>query len=136
MAVSNEYIVYTDGAYSPSIDQGGVGFVVVKEGVKIFSFSKMFKHTTNQRMELLAMIIALESIKTQANIKIITDSMYLVGTLTKNWKRKANLDLWSRLDKAIEKHLDVQLEWVKGHANDQFNEEADKLAFNASKQIS
>lgn len=82
------------------------------------------------------MIIALESIKTQANIKIITDSMYLVGTLTKNWKRKANLDLWSRLDKAMEKHLDVQLEWVKGHANDQFNEEADKLAFNASKQIS
>ena len=58
------------------------------------------------------------------------------GTLTKNWKRKANLDLWSRLDKAMKKHLDVQLEWVKGHANDQFNEEADKLAFNASKQIS
>lgn len=129
------YTIYSDGAYSPSTNQGGVGFVVVKNGVKIFSFSKMFKNTTNQRMEVLAMTIALESIKTPSNIKVVTDSMYLVGTLTKNWKRKANLDLWDRLDKAISKHLTVNVEWVKGHANDQFNEEADKLAFNASKQI-
>lgn len=129
------YTIYSDGAYSPSTNQGGVGFVIVKNGVKIFSFSKMFKNTTNQRMEVLAMTIALESIKTPSNIKVVTDSMYLVGTLTKNWKRKANLDLWERLDKAISKHLTVNVEWVKGHANDQFNEEADKLAFNASKQI-
>ena len=136
MGQSNSYTIYTDGAYSPSTDQGGVGFVVIKENTKIFSFSKMFKHTTNQRMEVLAMCIALESIKTQANITVITDSMYLVGTLTKGWKRKCNLDLWARLDKAIEKHLNVEVQWVKGHANDQYNEEVDKLAFNASKQIS
>lgn len=95
----------------------------------------MFKHTTNQRMEILALCIALESIKDPANITVFTDSMYLVGTLTKNWKRKANNDLWGRLDKAVEKHLDLKVNWVKGHANDQYNEEADKLAFNASKQI-
>lgn len=134
--MSNEYLIYTDGAYSPSTDQGGVGFVILKEGKKIFSFSKMFKHTTNQRMELMAMIIALESIKIQANITIVSDSMYLVGTLNKGWKRKKNLDLWDRLDKAIEKHLNVDIQWTKGHADDQINQEVDRLAFNASKQIS
>lgn len=133
--MSNEYLIYSDGAYSPSINQGGVGFVIVKEGRKIFSFSKMFKHTTNQRMELMAMIIALESINIQANITVVTDSMYLVGTLTKGWKRKKNLDLWNRLDKAMEKHLNIDVKWTKGHATDEFNNLADELAFNASKQI-
>lgn len=133
--MSNEYLIFTDGAYSSSTDQGGVGFVILKEDKEIFSFSKMFKHTTNQRMELMAMIIALESIKIQANITVISDSMYLVGTLTKGWKRKKNLDLWNRLDKAIEKHLSVDVKWVKGHADNQMNQKVDTLAFNASKQI-
>lgn len=133
--MDNNYIIYSDGAYSPSIDQGGVGFVVLKGEEKIFSFSKMFSHTTNQRMEMLAAIIALESLKNASHVTIVTDSMYLVGTMTKNWKRKANLDLWERFDKAIAKHLSVNFTWVKGHDKNKYNEEADKLAFNASKQL-
>lgn len=133
--MDNNYIIYSDGAYSPSIDQGGVGFVVLKGEEKIFSFNKMFSHTTNQRMEMLAAIIALESLKNASYVTIVTDSMYLVGTMTKNWKRKANLDLWERFDKAIAKHLSVNFTWVKGHDKNKYNEEADKLAFNASKQL-
>lgn len=133
--MDNNYIIYSDGAYSPSIDQGGVGFVVIKGEEKIFSFNKMFSHTTNQRMEMLAAIIALESLKNASHVTIVTDSMYLVGTMTKNWKRKANLDLWERFDKAIAKHLSVNFTWVKGHDKNKYNEEADKLAFNASKQL-
>lgn len=133
--MDNNYIIYSDGAYSPSIDQGGVGFIVLKGEEKIFSFNKMFSHTTNQRMEMLAAIIALESLKNASHVTIVTDSMYLVGTMTKNWKRKANLDLWARFDKAIAKHLSVNFTWVKGHDKNKYNEEADKLAFNASKQL-
>lgn len=127
--------IWTDGAYSPSTNTGGVSFVVVKENKQIFSYNKMFKNTTNQRMEVMAVCIALESVKNPSEIEIVTDSMYVVGTMTKNWKRKANNDLWERLDMAISRHK-VTFTWCEGHANNEFNELADTLAFNASKQIS
>ena len=130
-----DYVVYTDGAYSPSTNKGGIGFVILKNNKEFFSYNKMFKNTTNQRMELLALCVALESIKNPSRIKVVTDSMYLVGTLNKNWKRKANIDLWSRLDKAISKHNNVLVEWCKGHAGSEYNEKADKLASNACKEI-
>ena len=130
------YKVYTDGAYSAMRNQGAIAFIILKDDKVVCRFSKAINNTTNQRAEQLACIYALESIKTPSNITLYSDSAYVVNTYNEGWKRKANLDLWGRLDKAMEKHLDVQLEWVKGHANDQFNEEADKLAFNASKQIS
>lgn len=129
------YKVYTDGAYSPSRDQGGCAFVVLKEDKKIFTFKKMFKQTTNQRMEMLAACIALESIKGDGEINIYSDSAYLVNSINMGWQRKANLDLWERLDKAIAKHSKVVFNWVKGHALDQYNSEADKLAVEASEQV-
>ena len=129
------YLIYSDGAYSPSTNKGGIGFVILRNNKEIFSYSKMFKNTTNQRMEVLAMCVALESLKYPSRVKIVTDSMYLVGTLTKGWRRKANLDLWSRLDDAIAKHENVEVEWCKGHAGSVYNEKADKLAYNASKEI-
>lgn len=128
-------VIFSDGAYSPSNNQGGIGFVVLKNDEVIFKFSKMFTNTTNQRMEVLAATIALESIKNTSNITIITDSMYVVGTLMKGWKRKKNLDLWNRIDKAIEKHSKVDFIWTKGHADNKYNQMVDELAFNASKQI-
>ena len=127
-------LIYTDGAYSPSTNRGGVGFIVLKDGNELFRYSKHFRNTTNNRMELLAVIIALESIKNPNEITIITDSMYLVGTITKGWKRKINLDLWERLDKAINRHSKVIFKWVKGHAGDCWNEQVDKLAVNASQE--
>ena len=130
----SKLFLYTDGAYSPSNNQGGIGFVVVKENKQIFSYSKMFKNTTNQRMEVMAACIALESIKEASEIEIVTDSMYVVGTMTKNWKRKANNDLWDRLEAAASKHK-VTYTWCKGHADNEHNKAADVLAFNASRQI-
>lgn len=129
------YKIYSDGAYSPTRDKGGCAFVVLKDDKKIFTFKKMFEHTTNQRMELMAVCIALESFKEPSTIEIYSDSAYLVNTINLNWARKANLDLWNRLDKAIAKHQSVKFNWVKGHASNMYNAEADKLAVEASEQI-
>lgn len=133
--VKHSYRVYCDGAYSPARNQGGIGFVILEDDKKIFQYSKMYKNSTNQRMEQMAVIVALESIKEPSEITIVTDSMYIVGTLTKGWKRKANTDLWERLDKAVNRHKVVSVEWCKGHASDEHNKETDKLAYNASNEI-
>lgn len=130
-----KYIIYADGAYTPTTNQGGIGFIILKEDKKIFEYSKMFKNTTNNRMEQIACIVALESIVEPSEIEVITDSMYIVGTYTQNWKRKKNVDLWERFDKAISKHIKVTFRWVKGHERDKYNNECDKLAFEASKEI-
>lgn len=129
------YRVYTDGAYSNTLNQGGIGFIILKDGEEVARYSKMYKNTTNQRMEQMAAIVALESIKTPSEVTIISDSQYVVCTYTKNWKRKANLDLWKRFDEAIKFHTKVEFLWVKGHDKDEYNNIADKLASNASKEV-
>lgn len=130
------YKIYCDGAYAPSRDQGGVGFVILNENDEILARgSKGYKNTSNQRMEQTAVLLALNSIKTPSDIEVFTDSMYLVGTYTKNWKRKANQDLWKKLDYVISKHKSVKFTWVKGHADNEFNQLCDSLAFNASQEL-
>lgn len=129
------YRVYTDGAYSSARNQGGIGFVILKDDKEVARYSKMYKNSTNQRMEQMAAIVALESISTPSEVTIISDSQYVVCTYTKNWKRKANLDLWKRFDKAVEFHTKVEFLWVKGHDKDEYNNIADKLASNASKEV-
>lgn len=129
------YRVYTDGAYSSARNQGGIGFVILKDDKEVARYSKMYKNTTNQRMEQMAAIVALESITTPSEVTIVSDSQYVVCTYTKNWKRKANLDLWKRFDTAIAFHTKVDFSWTKGHAEDQYNKICDKLAQEASKTI-
>lgn len=130
------YKIYCDGAYAPSRDQGGVGFVILNENDEILARgSKGYKNTSNQRMEQTAVLLAINSIKTPSDIEVFTDSMYLVGTYTKNWKRKANQDLWKKLDYVISKHKSVKFTWVKGHADNEFNQLCDSLAFNASQEL-
>lgn len=129
------YRVYTDGAYSSARNQGGIGFVILKDGKEVARYSKMYKNSTNQRMEQMAAIVALESISTPSEVTIISDSQYVVCTYTKNWKRKANLDLWKRFDAAIAFHTKVEFLWVKGHDKDEYNNIADKLASNASREV-
>ena len=131
----NSYICYTDGAYSNTRNRGGIGILILKDGKEVARYSKMYKNTTNQRMEQMAAIVALESIKTPSEVTIVSDSQYVVCTYTKNWKRKANLDLWERFDKAIAFHTKVEFLWVKGHDEDQYNKICDKLAQEASKII-
>lgn len=130
------YKIYCDGAYAPSRDQGGIGFVILNENDEILAKgSKGYKNTSNQRMEQTAVLLAINSIKTPSDIEVFTDSMYLVGTYTKNWKRKANQDLWKKLDYVISKHKSVKFNWVKGHADNEFNQLCDSLAFNASQEL-
>lgn len=129
------YLVYTDGAYSSARNQGGIGFVILKDGKEVARYSKMYKNSTNQRMEQMAAIVALESITTPSEVTIVSDSQYVVCTYTKGWKRKANLDLWKRFDVAIAFHTKVEFEWTKGHADDQYNKICDKLAQEASRTI-
>ena len=123
----NNYVIYTDGAYSFKNNIGGIGFIICKEGKKICEFKKAYKNTTNQRMELLACIKALLCFKETSNIDLYTDSMYLVGTMTLNWKRKCNNDLWNKLDILFDKH-NIHLYHIKGHNGDKFNEYVDNLA--------
>lgn len=123
-----DYSVYTDGAYSPSINVGGIGFVILKDNKVVAQFSKAYKNTTNQRMEQLAVAIALESIKEANSIQVYSDSAYVVNTYNCGWKRKSNLDLWLRIDKQLKRLANVSFHHVKGHSNDEYNEKCDFFA--------
>ena len=126
-----DYIIYTDGAYSSKLNIGGIGFIIYNNDEKeIVSFNKAYRNTTNQRMEIRAVIVALSSLKNKSNIILYTDSMYLVGTMTLNWKRKCNIDLWNKLDILVNKH-NVTFKHIKGHNGDIKNEKVDRLATSA-----
>lgn len=121
--------IYTDGAYSSSRNQGGWAFVVVQNNEVIYKEYDGLINTTNNRMEIMGMLKALEWIKQNSiplPIKIYSDSMYVIGTLTLNWKMKKNVDLWEKLIPLVNK--DIQYLHVKGHDGDKFNEECDKWA--------
>lgn len=124
--------VYTDGAYSSSRNQGGLGIVFIKDNKVIAKFSKTYKNTTNNRMELMAVIIALQSIKDENEITIYSDSMYVIGTATQGWKRKKNLDLWEKYDAVIDSFKTVTFKHVKGHSTNMFNNLCDEMAVAAS----
>lgn len=129
----SNYVVYTDGAYSAMRNQGAIAFIILKDNKCVSRFSKIINNTTNQRAEQLACIYALESIKTPSNITIYSDSAYVVNTYNAGWKKKANLDLWNRLDKAKDKH-NVTFIHVKGHSDNLYNNLCDFLATNEGKE--
>ena len=137
------YMLITDGAYSSSRDQGGLGFVFIRDGTKVFEYSKTVKNTTNNKMELGAIILGLRAIKGSIDsLVIVSDSMYCVGCATKGWKRKNNQKLWEAFDKEYSRvsSLCSNITWkhVKGHQNDsseftKWNNYVDKLAVRASR---
>ena len=129
MSASEMIKIYTDGAYSSSRNQGGWAFVVVQDNKIIHKDYEGLFNTTNNRMEIMGMLKALEWIKQNSvplPIKIYTDSMYVIGTLTLNWKMKKNIDLWEILIPLVNK--DIEYLHVKGHDGNKFNEECDKWA--------
>ena len=84
--MSSSYTVFTDGAYSSARDQGGVGIVILKDGLEILRYSNMYKKTTNNQMELGAIIIALRMIKGEIDSLVIyTDSQYCIGCAVHGW---------------------------------------------------
>jgi len=137
-----EIIIYTDGAASGNPGPGGYG-VVLMSGKHRKEMSEGFRLTTNNRMELLAVIVALETLKVQGSkVKIYTDSKYVVDSVNNRWvfdwerkdfKKKKNPDLWKRFLKIYPKHH-IQFIWIKGHANITENERCDVLAVEAYKK--
>jgi len=136
-------VAWTDGACSGNPGPGGYG-VVLKWNGHVKELSKGFRRTTNNRMEILAVIAALESLTEPCEITIHSDSQYVVNAIEQGWakrwrangwkrnkKEKAlNPDLWERLLELLPKHK-VKLDWVRGHAGNAENERADELAVRA-----
>ncbi|MCO6358115.1 ribonuclease HI [Roseivirga pacifica] len=132
--------IYTDGSSRGNPGPGGYG-VVMKFREHRKEISEGFRKTTNNRMELLAVIIGLEAIKVpNAPVKIFSDSKYVVDAVEKGWlwnwikkdfKGKKNADLWLRFADIYKKHR-VSFQWVKGHAGIPENERCDQLAVDAA----
>ena len=139
-----ELYAYTDGACSGNPGPGGWGVLLIaKDGDTVIKERDLFggePETTNNRMELMAAIMALETLARPSELTIITDSAYVKNGITgwlHGWKRNGwrtaskkpvkNVDLWQRLDEARDRHH-VTWEWIKGHAGHPENERADELA--------
>jgi ribonuclease HI len=133
-------IIYTDGAARGNPGPGGYG-VVLKSGPHRKEISQGFRLTTNNRMELLSVIIALEALKNEGSeATIYSDSKYVVDAVEQGWvfewdrkgfKKKKNPDLWKRFLLIYPKHK-VKFKWIKGHNDNPENERCDQLAVEAS----
>ncbi len=131
--------IYTDGACSGNPGPGGWGAILRYKDVER-ELSGGEKETTNNRMELLGAIAALSALKEPCEVDLYTDSQYIANAINehwlqswkaKNWKRKGgelkNIDLWQELDRLLSIHT-VSFHWVKGHADNEYNNRCDKLA--------
>ncbi len=135
--------LYADGACSCNPGKGAYASIL-RSGGKDIEYIKAFKHTTNNRMELLGVIEPLESFVSFQKINIFSDSQYVVKAVNegwlKNWVKKnwrksdnkpvLNIDLWKRLIPLLEKY-DLTFTWIKGHGNNPYNNKCDELAVNA-----
>lgn len=136
--------VYSDGSSRGNPGPGGFGTVIhyvdPKGELHTLEITKGYKETTNNRMELMGVISGLEALTKPCEVKVVSDSKYVIDAFNQkwidswvknNWKRKSgpvlNVDLWKRLLKAMEPHS-VSFEWIKGHAGHPENERCDKLA--------
>jgi ribonuclease HI len=132
--------LYTDGSAKGNPGKGGLGIVLIS-GKHYKEISQGFRHTTNNRMELLAVIVGLETLNNiNSEVEVFSDSKYVVDAVEKKWifswekknfKGKKNSDLWKRFLIIYRKHK-VSFNWVKGHAGQVENEKCDALAVEAS----
>jgi len=137
-----EVTIYTDGASSGNPGPGGYGTILIS-GKHRLEKSEGFRLTTNNRMELMAVIAGLEALKKEGTqVMVFTDSKYVADSVEKGWvfqweskgfKKKKNPDLWIRFLKVFRKH-NVKFTWIKGHAENIENERCDRLAVEASKK--
>ncbi|MCW5197667.1 ribonuclease HI [Buchnera aphidicola] len=137
--------IFTDGSCLGNPGPGGFCTIIKYKNI-IKKFSKGFILTTNNRMELISVIIGLEKVKISSYIHIHTDSKYVKNGITKwinNWKKNnwitqnkkkvKNIDLWKRLNKMVEKHIKVKWSWIKSHSGQKENEECDIEAKKSAK---
>lgn len=140
--MNHQIHIYTDGAAKGNPGNGGYGVVMELVGTTYKKeFYEGFRYTTNNRMELLAVIVGLEKIKNAGSkVLVVSDSKYVVDAVEKKWvfgwekkgfKEKKNPDLWMRFLKIYRQHQ-VDFKWIKGHNNHPQNERCDQLAVMAS----
>ncbi|MCL1996551.1 MAG: ribonuclease HI [Defluviitaleaceae bacterium] len=144
--LSSPAIIYTDGACSGNPGPGGYGAVILRNG-KRKEISRGFNHTTNNRMEIMAIIHALKELgENPCDVELYSDSKYVVDAVNKSWvttwkannwirankKTALNIDLWERLLPLLEIH-NIKLTWVKGHSTNIENKRSDYLAKEAVK---
>ena len=131
--------IFTDGACSGNPGPGGWG-AILRMGAKTRELSGFEAQTTNNRMEMMAIIVALETLKRPCEVALTSDSKYVIDGITKwifGWKKKGwkkadnkpviNMDLWQRLDTVAAKHK-IKWHWVRGHTGHAENERCDELA--------
>ena len=143
-AKPSRVIIHTDGSCLGNPGPGGYG-VVLEYDRRKQEMSGGFRRTTNNRMEILAVIVGLEALKGRCAVTVFSDSRYVVDAVSKGWavkwrangwmrnrrERAVNPDLWERLLAALARH-DVELRWVRGHAGNRGNVRADRLAVAAA----
>lgn len=145
---TGKVIIYTDGSALNNPGPGGYG-IVMQLNNEIVEFSQGYRHTTNNRMEMMAVITALEELgQSQNSVTIFSDSQYTINGITKgwakNWRAKGwkkgdgkpalNPDLWERMLNLVDNFPNLTFQWVKGHAGDPLNERADELANTAAQK--
>jgi ribonuclease HI len=138
--LKNKITIYTDGAARGNPGPGGYGIVLISVNHRR-EISQGYRLTTNNRMELMAVIVALEELKFEgSDVTVYTDSRYVADAVEKNWlfewerkgfKKKKNPDLWRRFLTVYRKH-NVEFIWIRGHANNPENELCDRMAVKAS----
>ena len=125
-----DFVVYTDGAYSWTHDEGAFAYVTLDGKGEVYK-RKVWKitHETNQRAELKAIIAAIHHLPKEAHrVRVVSDSMYALNTLSGKWGRNTNLDLFKSFEKVMSgRTLDIEWEWVKGHNGDKYNEMCDQM---------
>ena len=131
--METENILYTDGSCIGNPGPGGWASIIIINDVKT-TLSGSDEETTNNKMEITAIIKGLEQFPENSSVKIFTDSEYVINTMTKNWKRNTNLDLWNRLDSLVINRT-IEWNWVKGHSGNKLNDEADLIANGEAKKI-
>lgn len=131
-----QVVIYTDGSALGNPGRGGYGIVLLSPPNHRKELSCGYRLTTNNRMELLGVIVGLEALKVRCEVVVYSDSRYVVDAVEKGWvfgwekkgfKGKKNPDLWARFLEVYRRHK-VRFEWVKGHADNPFNERCDELA--------
>lgn len=128
---SPPWVAYADGSCIGNPGPGGWGALVIDPDGTTREYAGADPSTTNNRMEITAAIEALRAMPAGAEVKLHSDSQYVVKTMTLGWKRRENLDLWRLLDhEALRRR--VRWEWVRGHNGDPLNERVDELARSAA----
>ena len=137
----NGLTIYTDGSARGNPGRGGYGAILIWKGTQK-EISKGYIHTTNNRMELMSVIAALESLNRHGvDIEVFSDSKYVVQAVTEGWLKKwiatdfkggkKNKDLWTRYYNLSKDH-NIKITWVKGHASNPYNQRCDELATSAA----